>query len=102
VMFLRLCTRAPCTAIVVRAAILDALLAGASSARLRLRCRWRWPSLAPFSFEVRPARFLDRADRAFLTFRFTAALATIQSLSRVEESQFLHLDVALAGEMDGY
>src|SRR5215510_9787983 len=72
-MFLRLCTRAPCTAIVVRAAA--------------LRC-------FPFDSAVRRARACDEVSLAVFPRRFIAALAAIRSFSCVEECQLLHLDVA--------
>src|SRR5215813_7700572 len=79
-MFLRLCTRAPCTAIVVRAAA--------------LRC-------FPFDSAVRRARACDEVRPAVFPCRFIAALAAIRSFSRIEECQLLHLDVALFRQVDG-
>src|SRR5437667_12614685 len=75
-MFLRLCTRAPCTATVVRAA--------AFGARLAL----------PFAG--------GKAEGPlFFPFRLTAALEAIRWFSRVEESDFLHVAIALLGKADG-
>src|SRR5262249_7449782 len=67
----RLCTRAPCTAMVVRTAF------GAP-----------WPS--PFEE--------GEEDAAFFRFRFPAGLEVIGWFSRVEERQFLHVEVALLRE----
>src|SRR5262249_26275072 len=86
-MFLRLCTRAPCTAIVVRAA---ALL---------------WVFIAPLlPFDPCPARPGEGGrpqGAAFLPVRFTAALEAIPWFPDVEKCELLHLDVALFGEVDG-
>src|SRR5262249_14390364 len=76
-MFLRLCTRAPCTAIAVRAAALGAALL--------------------ISFEAREA-----AGDAFFGFRFTVVLEVIHQFSQVKKCKLLHVDVALLGEADGY
>src|SRR6266849_11108626 len=74
-MFLRLCTRAPCTAIVVRAAAFGV-------ARLA-------------SFESCPTE-----GSAFFRFRFRPALEAIRWFPHVKEGELLHFDVALLGEAD--
>src|ERR687886_2668161 len=78
--FLRLCTRAPCTAIVVRGAALGA---------------------APFPPGLGPARCRDAGRTAFLPPRLAAAREAIRGFSRVEEGEFLHRDVTLPREADG-
>src|SRR5262249_40670743 len=75
VMFLRLCTRAPCTATVVRAAALGAPL-------------------------VSPLGCGAAARAAFFRFFLTAELVAILWFPRGKEGQFLHVHVALLGEAD--
>src|SRR5438105_2652289 len=75
-MFLRLCTRAPCTAIVVRAVA-------------------RGP--APFPLFADEAR-----GAAFFRFPFVAALEAIPGLLRGKECQFLHVNITLLREAHGY
>src|SRR5262245_56769924 len=82
-MFLRLWTRAPCTAIVVRGAACGAPLSP--------------PDPAPV-----PRPEAGEAERtAFLPPRF-AALEAILWFPRVEEGEFLDLDVAPFREADGH
>src|SRR5438445_11679982 len=72
-MFLRLCTRAPCTAIVVRAAAFGAPLLPFD------------PCSAP------PWEGGEVEGAAFLRLRFTAALEAILGFPHVEECEFLYL-----------
>src|SRR3954467_4524672 len=70
--FLRLCTRAPCTAMVVRVAAFG---------------------VAPLPFASFPAPDRARTEAAcaaFLPFRFTAGLEAIRWFPQVEEGEFLH------------
>src|SRR4051794_18283670 len=76
-MFLRLCTRAPCTAMVVRAAALGAPLRPGFAGR-------------------------EAAGTAFFRFRFTVALGVIAWFPQVKEGKFLHRDIALFRELDGH
>src|SRR5262249_30593412 len=82
-MFLRLCTRAPCTAIVVRGAAFGA----------------PFSPFAPGPAPVRDAG--EAAGAAFLPDRFAAVLEAILGFPRVKEGEFLHLGAALLGEADG-
>src|SRR5213080_2729363 len=75
-MFLRLCTRAPCTAIVVRGVAFGA-------------------SVLP------PLAGVEAACTALVRFRFTAVLEAIRRFLHVKEGELLHVDVALLGEADG-
>src|SRR5712691_8230040 len=79
-MFLRLCTRAPCTAIVVRAAAFCA-------------------PLLPFAAcRALPLDGGAADGAAFLAVRFTAALEAIPWFLHVEECDLLHFDIAFLGE----
>src|SRR6516165_9742765 len=71
-MFLRLCTRAPCTASVVRAV-------------------FGVPGPSPFWEK-------EAGDVVFFRFHFLAVLEAIGWFSRVKESEFLNVEVALLGE----
>src|SRR5262245_17513050 len=82
-MFLRLCTRAPCTAIVVRGAACGAPLS----------------PLEPGPVTFRDAR--EAGGCAFLPLRF-AALEGIPWSPRVEEGELLHQGGALLREADGH
>src|SRR4051812_38313305 len=88
-MFLRLCTRAPCTAIVVRA---DRAGGVTDSSPRRL------------DFDASPAAFrgcLSVGEAAFFPVPFPTDSEAIGRLRRGEECQLLDLNVALLRELDG-
>src|SRR5436305_3805481 len=85
-MFLRLCTRAPCTPIVVRASGLRPLLFPLEAGRVPVgeeRKRGEWDGAA------------------FSPFGFVAGSRDIRRFSRIEEGDLLHRHVALLRQADG-